>query len=419
ALGGIYDQLGGGFARYSVDRAWVMPHFEKMLYDNAQLARLYTHAWQATKRPLFRRIAIETLEYLLRDMRHPDGGFFSSEDADSEGEEGKFYVWGYDEFISVSPAAVGYYGVTPRGNFEGTNILTAASEDVPEEARAELLEERARRVRPGRDEKILTSWNGLTIGALAEAGRALRRQDFVVAAEEAGDFLLGELADGSGRLLHSYKDRRAKVPAMAEDYAYLAEGLLTLWEVTFHPRWFEECRRMCDQMLELFWDEAEGGLFTTGTDHERLVARRKEITESVTPSANGVAALLLQRLGILTGHEDYARRALEILRLARPSMDRFPQASASLLSALDFYLSRPKEIALVGDRDRPSAAILLSEVWGRLLPNKVVAGAPPGIPSPLLEGKQPLDGQPTVFVCEGYACKAPTTDPAELARQLA
>ncbi len=418
ARGGIYDQVGGGFHRYSVDRAWLVPHFEKMLYDNAQLARVYLHAWQAWKTPLYRRVAQETLEYLLRDLRSGEGGFYSSEDADSEGEEGAFYLWSLDEVSKVAHEAVGHYGVTSKGNFEGRNILTSLGDEPPGEARSALLKARSARVRPGLDDKILSSWNGLAVTALAEAGAAFGRPDWVEAARQAGAFVLGHLVDARGRLLHSYKDGQARVLGMLEDYAYLAEALFTLWEVTFEPRWIEECRRLCDQMLELFWDPAHGGFFSTGSDHEQLILRPKEILESVVPSPNALASLVLQKLAILTGNRDYAARGVEVLAVARSFMERAPQATAVFLAALDLSLSSPGEIVFVGDRDDPAASALLGEIWERFLPNKVVAGSPPGIDSPMLEGKRTKGGLPTVFVCEGFACQPPTTDPKVLAHQL-
>ncbi|MGH9194794.1 MAG: thioredoxin domain-containing protein, partial [Acidimicrobiia bacterium] len=241
ATGGIYDQIGGGFHRYSVDAEWLVPHFEKMLYDNAQLARVYTHAWQAWKNELYSRVTIETLEYLIREMKEQGGAFHSSEDADSEGVEGKFYVWSYEEFMQVSPDAASYYGVKETGNFEGSNILTASEQQPPVAERKRLLEVRSRRVRPGRDDKILTSWNGLAISALAEAGSAFGRMDFLKAAEATAGFLLDNLRTDGGRLLHNYKGGRATVLGFLEDYAYLAEGLFCLWESTFDPRWINEC----------------------------------------------------------------------------------------------------------------------------------------------------------------------------------
>ncbi|MEA2592604.1 MAG: uncharacterized protein QOD62_2435 [Actinomycetota bacterium] len=417
---GIYDQVGGGFHRYATDRAWLVPHFEKMLYDNAQLARLYTHAYQAWNLPLYRRVAIETLDYLLRDMRDPAGGFSSSEDADSEGVEGKFYVWDHAEFTAVAPEAAGWFGVSERGNWEGTNILIAASDDPPEGARAKLLEVRSRRVRPGLDDKVLTSWNGLAIAAFAEAGAAFARPDLVEAARAAAGFVLDQMRNSDGRLLHAYKGGRASVLGMLEDYAYLADGLFALWEATFEPRWIEASQELAGQMVDLFWDEQGGGFFTTGADHEALLVRQKELVESVTPSPNGVAALLLQKLAIITGDETQADRARQILRIARTLMERAPQAAPSFLSALDFHLGRPKEVVIVSGADAAGADAepLLRAVWDRFLPNRVLAGAPPGIHSPLLEGKLPRGGVPTAFVCEGYACRAPTTDPKELARLL-
>jgi uncharacterized protein YyaL (SSP411 family) len=415
---GIYDQVGGGFHRYSIDRAWLVPHFEKMLYDNAQLARLYTHAWQNFGRPLYRRIAEETLEYLLADLRDPAGGFASSEDADSEGEEGRFYVWDYDEFGAVAPEAADYFGVTPGGNFEGRTILTAASDEPPAGPRAALLAARSRRPRPGRDGKVLTSWNGLAIAALAEAGAAFGRADFLEAGRRAARFLLDTARDPTGRLLHAYRDGRASVLGLLEDHAYLADGLLALWEATFEPAFFHGALALARQMLALFWDPAGGGFFTTGSDHEALLVRQKELIESVTPSPNGVAALVLFKLALLTGEGGFAERAEGVLRIGQGLMEASPLAAASLVAALDFHQSHPKEIVVVTTDAAAAATPLMRTVWERYLPNKVVAGAPPGIASPLLEGKAPQGGLPTAFVCEGYACRAPTTDPATLAWQL-
>ncbi|MGH2720590.1 MAG: thioredoxin domain-containing protein [Actinomycetota bacterium] len=419
AMGGIYDQLGGGFHRYSVDRQWLVPHFEKMLYDNAQLARVYTHAWQAWKVPLYRRIAVETLEYLVRDMLEPGGGFASSEDADSEGEEGTFYVWSYEELTRLAPGAAGYYGATERGNFEGRNILTASSDVPPADARARLLEARSRRPRPAKDDKVLVSWNGLTIAALAEAGAAFARPDLVDRARETASFLLANARDPGGRLLHSWRAGRATVLGLLEDYAFLADGLLSLWEVTFDPRWFEEARRLAAEMTDLFADPGGPGFFTTGSDHEQLLVRQQEVIESVTPAPMAVASLVLQRLGLLTGDDALRTRGAAVVDAGKGVIERAPQAAASFLSALDLHLSTPKEIVVLGGPDDPGTRALTGEVWTRYLPNKVVAGAPPGIDSPLLEGKASLDGRPTAFVCEHFACRAPTTDPNVLARQLA
>ncbi|HEX2054536.1 MAG TPA: thioredoxin domain-containing protein [Actinomycetota bacterium] len=417
ALGGIYDQVGGGFARYTVDATWLTPHFEKMLYDNAQLARVYTRAWQLDHSAVYKRIAEETLEYLVRDMQDSTGGFYSSEDADSEGHEGKFYVWSFEEFQQVAPEAAEYYGVTESGNFEGANILTAASEEPPAESRAKLFQAREGRVRPGRDEKILTSWNGLAISAFAEAGAAFGRPDLIQHGAKAARFLLEKARNEQGRLLHSYKDGQARVLGMLEDYAYLAEGLVSLWEVTFDPEFLEAARALTADMIDLFWDEEEGGLFSTGRDHEKLILRQKELIESVTPSPNGVAASTMLRLALLTGQEDFADKGRSILKLAVPYMERAPQAVCTFLCAVDFALSTPKEIVVIGER--PDADPLIERIWNRFLPNKVVAGAPPGIASPLLEDKVAIRGRPTAYVCEHFACKAPTSDPEVLAAQLA
>jgi uncharacterized protein len=414
ALGGMYDQIGGGFARYSVDETWTIPHFEKMLYDNAQLARTYTHAWQAYKDPLYKRIAIETLEYLLRDMRDDKGGFHSSEDADSEGEEGKFYVFTYDEFNEVAPEAIEYYGITRDGNFEhGTNNPTAASDDPPADARTKLLEHRARRVRPGKDDKVLASWNGLAIGALAEAGAAFGRADFLAAAREAALFVLSEMRH-TDLLLHSYRAGQAQIAGFLEDYSYLADGLLALWEATFEVRWLEEATRLARKATDLFADERDGGFYTAVADND-LIVRQKEVIESATPSPGGVLALVLQRLAHLYDDSALAKPAVDALRLAHVYMQRAAQAVPTWLSALDFYLSTPKEIAFTG----PLETSLLDVVNHRFLPNRVMAASTNGDASDIaLLKDKPSTDTPVAYVCEHFICKAPTSDPHELARQL-
>ena len=415
---GIYDQVGGGFHRYAVDRAWLVPHFEKMLYDNALLARVYTHAWQAGHEPLYRRIATETLHYLIRDLRDARGGFYSSEDADSEGVEGKFYVWDFEEFQSVAPDAAGYYGVSRAGNWEGSNILVATGDQPPAQARGDLLAVRSARIRPGRDDKVLTSWNGLAISALAEAGTAFDRPEFLEAARETARFLLESLRDPRGRLLHVYKDGRSSGLGMLEDFAYLGEGLFALWEATGEPVWFEEARRLAEQMVELFWDPGAGAFYSTGNDHEELLVRQKELVESVTPGANAVAALLLAKLALVTGDHSLEERSVQVLKVARALMEMSPVAAPTFLVALDFHTSRPKEVVIVHNGDPATARPLIGALWERFLPNKVVVSAPPGVDSPLLEGKVARGGAATAYVCEGYACRAPTTDPHEFVRQL-
>jgi uncharacterized protein len=306
--------------------------------------------------------------------------------------------------------------VTEEGNFEGSNILTAATDDPPAESRRKLFEVRSRRVRPGRDDKALTSWNGLAISALAEAGMAFERPDLIEAASAAAGFILDNVTDETGRLLHSYKDGKSKVLGLLEDYAYLSEGLMTLWEATFEPRWLDACRDLVATMLDLFWDEQDHGLFTTGRDHEKLILRQKEVTESVTPAPNATASIVLQKLALLTGEEQLAERAREILEMAKAYMIGAPQAMGTFLGSLDFLLSVPKEIVIVGDPTEGEP--LFREVWSRFIPNKVLAGAPPGVDSPMLEGKTAIGGKPTAFVCENYACQAPTNDPEVLGKLL-
>jgi len=409
ALGGIYDQLGGGFARYAVDATWTVPHFEKMLYDNAQLARVYTHAWQAYKDPLYKRIAIETLEYLLRDMCDEGGGFHSSEDADSEGEEGKFYLWDYND---VAP----HYGVTPEGNFEGKNILVA-EESVPDETRARLLAKRNERVRPGKDDKVLASWNGLAIAAFAEAGAAFGRNDFVIAAREAATFVRDTMPG-----LHAYRAGKAHIDALLEDHAYMADAAFALWEATFEREWLDLASALARNAIDLFADTKDGGFFAGRADGD-LIVRQKEIVESATPSPGAVLALVLQRLGLLLDSETFKKPGVDALRLAHIYMDRAPHAVPTWLCALDFYLSTPKEIAFTGPLDKS----LLAVVRERFLPNKVVAATPqrsggdrPGEADgiALLQDKPSTD-EAQAFVCEHFVCKAPTSDPNELSKQLA
>jgi uncharacterized protein YyaL (SSP411 family) len=423
ASGGMYDQVGGGFARYSVDATWLVPHFEKMLYDNALLARAYLHGWQVTGDELLRRVCCETLDWALREMRAPEGGFYSALDADSEGEEGRFYVWTLDELrdaLGDDPelfeAARDYFGVSERGNFEGRNILVRRERELErlEEIRRRLYEARAQRVWPGLDDKRLTAWNALLISALAEAGAVLGRGDYVEAATACAAFILGELRDGEGRLLRSYKDGEAKLNAYLEDHAFLVEALLTLYESTFAARWFGAARELADTMIERFADDERGGFFETSTDHERLVARRKDLEDNPIPAGNSSAAYGLLRLGALTGEHEYEARAVGILRLLHPIAVQHPQAFAHLLQALDFHFATVQEVAIVG----PDTAELERVVRSAFRPHLVLAGgAADGVP--LLEGREPVDGRAAAYVCERFACKAPVTEPEELERLLA
>jgi uncharacterized protein YyaL (SSP411 family) len=443
ADGGIYDQLGGGFHRYSTDARWLVPHFEKMLYDNALLSRLYLHYYQLTGEEWARRIAEGILDYVVREMTDDLGGFYSTQDADSEGVEGKFFVWSLAEVESLlgkEDAALfaAFYNVTREGNFEGENILNikqdlselAAQEKLPsDELQAVLLKgrqilfaAREKRVKPARDEKVLTAWNGLMLASFAEAGAILNRPDYSTVAKRNARFVLANLRH-DGLLLRSYKDGEAKLNAYLEDYSFYAEGLLTLFETTGELEWFNEARNLSDVMLAEFWDDEEGGFFFTGNSHEQLIVRAKDFFDNATPSGNSIAAEVLLRLGALTGNQDYQRRAATILRLTANGMLRYPSGFGRLLSALDFYLDTPKEIALVGLPDAPQTIALAREIWSRYLPNKVVAQAEPGQGAtanaiPLLQGRMELNGQATAYVCEHFTCKAPVTTPAELAAQL-
>ncbi|MBA3437574.1 MAG: thioredoxin domain-containing protein, partial [Thermoleophilaceae bacterium] len=421
AAGGMYDMVGGGFARYAVDERWLVPHFEKMLYDNALLARAYLHGWQVTAEPLFRQVCEETLEWALREMRGPEGGFFSALDADSEGEEGLFYVWTPEQLREVlgpddAAVAAAYYGVHPGGNFEGRTILTRGAEEPPglDEIRRRLYEARAKRVWPGLDDKRLTSWNALMIAALAEAGAVLEREDFLDAARTAAEFVLRDLRDEEGRLLRTYKDGEAKLNAYLEDHAFLLEALLVLYEATFEPRWFAAARELADTMIERFADGERGGFYETSSDHEQLVARRKDLEDHPIPAGNSTAALALLRLSALTGEHAYEDRAVGVLALLHPLAARHPQAFSHLLQAIGFHLATVREVALAGEDTRA----LERTVRAQFRPHVVLAGGEPdGVP--LLEGRGPVDGRGAAYVCEGFACRAPVTEPAELRELLA
>jgi uncharacterized protein len=420
ASGGMYDQVGGGFSRYSVDPYWLVPHFEKMLYDNALLARAYLHGWQVTGEPLFRRVAEETLDWALRELLGPEGGFYSALDADSEGVEGKFYVWSVDELRAAlagepdADEAIAWFGATDRGNFEGANIPVRGPGDPErlDDWRRRLYEVRAQRVWPGLDDKRLTSWNALMISALAEAGAVLERDDYLAAATAAAEFVLGSLRDGEGRLLRTFNDGRGRLNAYLEDHAFLLEALLTLYESSFDPRWFGEARALADSMIERFADDEHGGFFETSSDHERLLARRKDLEDHPIPSGNAGAAYGLLRLAALTGEHGYEERALGVLRLLHELAPRHPQAFGHLLQALDFHLSPVREVALVGESHE-----LERVVRGAFRPHLVLAGgAPDGVP--LLADRPTVDGRAAAYVCERFACKAPVTEPQELERLL-
>ncbi|MGQ0678124.1 MAG: thioredoxin domain-containing protein [Actinomycetota bacterium] len=419
ARGGIYDQIGGGFHRCTVDRLWQVPRFEKLLSDNALLARLYTHAWQQLKDPLYERVVLDTLEYLQRELGAPSGVFYSSEGADSEGAQGRYYTWTYEELEMVAPGSAERYGATRSGNFEGVNVLSGAFEDPPAAARAALLKRRSERQRPLRDEKVLTSWNGLAVGALAEAGATFDRPDLTEAARRAASWLLERQRDpATGRIYHTFTDSRHNVPGLLEDYAYLADGLYTLWEITFEPHWFEQCRQLCNLMIELFRDSAEGGLFTTSADHEKLIARRKEYLDPAIPAPAAVAAHVFQRMGKLAGSSEFAEMGAEIVREAQPHVQGIFLDAGAMLCAFDAHLASATQIVIAGSLGDARTRQMRRLVWQRYLPDKVCAGKPPGILSPLLVGKEAVDGNPTTYVSRADLRKPAVTDPAELAQAL-
>jgi uncharacterized protein YyaL (SSP411 family) len=422
--------VGGGFHRYSVDERWHVPHFEKMLYDNAQLARLYLHGWQITGDERYRTVAVETLDFLLRELRHPDGGFFSSQDADSEGVEGKFYAWHWDDLVDLAGEDVArFYGASPEGNWEeGLNVLWipdhgASQPDDLDDARHRLFEAREKRVRPATDDKVLASWNGLAIQALAQAGRALGEPGYVDAAEAAAGFVLSALRREDGRLLRSWRDGKAGGPGYADDYAMMAAACLSAYESTFDLRWMGEARRLAEDLIRQFHDSERGGFFQTGEDAEALVLRPKDLFDNAVPSGNSVAAEVLLRLAHLTGENEYERAGVSALRVARTLIQRAPSMFGHALGAADLYVSPLKEVAVVGDLTAEPTLRLVREVWGRFLPNAVLAAGRPGDEEaarlvPLLAGREPVDGKPAAYVCERFTCKLPVSEPEELAAQL-
>jgi uncharacterized protein len=422
ASGGMYDQVGGGFARYAVDATWTVPHFEKMLYDNALLARAYLHGWQVSGDEVLRRTAEETLEWALREMRATEGGFFSALDADSEGVEGKFYVWTLAELRDVlgpdADAAIGWFGATEQGNFEGANVLESRgpepSPDVRVRVRARLLDARSERVRPGLDDKRLTSWNALMIAALAESGAVLGLTEFVDAARDAAAFVLERMRTADGRLLRTFNAGEARLNAYLEDHAFLLEALLVLYEATFEERWFAAARELADTIVARFADRDNGGFFSTSDDHEQLVARRKDIDDTPIPSGGSAAAFGLLRLAAFTGEASYEDHAVSHLRLLHAIAPEHPTAFGHLLQALDFHLRPTREVALAGSE--AGVATLGAVVRSAFRPHVVLAGGPgDGTTAvPLMEGRTPVDGHAAAYVCERFACRRPVTAPDEL-----
>jgi uncharacterized protein YyaL (SSP411 family) len=396
AAGGMYDLVAGGFHRYSVDERWLVPHFEKMLYDNALLVPAYLHGWLVTGNERFRDVAAETTEYMLRELLLPEGAFASSQDADTQGVEGLTYTWEQGDGV-------------PDGllePFEHGRFIVRGELDP--QLRAALLEERARRPQPALDDKVIASWNGLALAALAEAGRRLGRRDWVEQARALADFLLGPLSD-DGRLRRSYRAGRAGGTGFLDDYANVAHGLYELHVATGELRWLEEALRLATLTVELFGDEERGGFYMTPADGEALVARTKDLDDNPTPSGNSMLAYTVLRLARIYGDDELERRAVSVLRLVRDLMPRAPSAFGWALCALDLHLSPPREIAVVGSPDDEVARAALAAYD----PNAVVAYGPAD-DVPLLQGKGLVDGKPAVYVCERFACQAPVTDPAAL-----
>ena len=439
AAGGIYDQIGGGFHRYSVDDIWLVPHFEKMLYDNAQLASLYLHAWQVTGEPAYRRVAEGTLDFVLRELTDPAGGFFSALDADSEGEEGRFYVWTPEQVEEAlgggGPADdlrlfFDACGVTPGGDFEGATILHAAL-DAPRLAtlhdrddeeverrlaamRARLLEARAGRVRPGLDDKVLAAWNGLMLAALAEAARVLDDERYLAAARASAGFLLGEMRAPDGRMLRTWAGGTARLNGYLEDQAAVAAGLLQLYQTDFDPRWFAAARELADLTLAHFAAPG-GGFYDTSDDHERLLTRPRDLQDGVQPCGGSLATLVLLQLGAYTGDGRYVDAAEAALAPLQPLMASSPLGFGTWLSALDLTLAPPTEVAIAG----AGPDELLAAVRSAWRPNVLVAvGDGEAAAVPLLWGRGALDGRPAAYVCTGSTCEQPVTTPDALAALL-
>ncbi len=445
AAGGIYDQLGGGFHRYAVDNRWLVPHFEKMLYDNAMLARCYLEAWQALKTPAYAQVVRETLDYVLREMTGPDGGFYSTQDADSEGVEGKFYVWTPDEVRQVLGNERGelfclIYDITAEGNFEGKNIpnLPRSIEQWGQikqldahalrtqltEDRSKLLTARNRRVPPGLDDKIIVCWNGLMIDAMAEAAGALEEPRYLEAATRAADFILDRLRREDGRLLHVWRQGRARFDAFLDDYACLINGLVTLYEASFEERYISAALGLADDVLQHFFDPQAQNFFYTADDHEKLIARQKDYHDNPVPSGNGMISTAFVRLGKLTGRSELLQRAEGVIGSFSDLLDRAPSATAQMLVALDLYLGPTHEIVLLAPPVEATGEIL-SNLRQRHIPRKVLAcRTPDGGPMPLLPGadrqdsqcaaldplfagKEAVNGEPTAYICRDFACQEP------------
>ena len=447
ARGGMYDQIGGGFHRYSVDAMWLVPHFEKMLYDNAQLSRLYLHAWQVTGNEFFRTIAEDIYDYILREMVAPEGGFYSTTDADSEGEEGKFFVWtipeieelltDIDDVPNASQIAIEYWGMTPSGNFEGSNILyvpntdevvaerlgisVAELQDALTKIKDKLYATRTQRIHPGLDDKIITAWNGMMLASLAEAGRVLQRDDYLTAAERAGDFLLEELLK-DGRLHRTYKNGVSKINGYLEDYANLIDSLLELYQSTFQERWFTAAQELADTVLAHFSAE-DGGFFDTSDDHEKLIVRPRSLQDNATPAGNSMMTKQLLRLSAYTGDSRYDEAGRSFLRIVVAAMRQYPQAFGEALNATDIAVRGLMEVAIVGNPVQSETRELLGELRKSFRPNVIVALARESVEDdtvniPLLAYRMMRNEKPTVYVCRNFACAFPVNTAQEMVELL-
>jgi hypothetical protein len=437
ADGGIHDQVGGGFARYSTDARWLVPHFEKMLYDNAQLAHAYLEAFRATGRERYAQVARRTLDFMLRELATQDGGFASALDADSEGEEGRFYTWDLVPLVDAlrtagidaddAQAVAAHWGVTPGGNWEGRSILHVPGAEAPSEAllqraRGALFTAREQRVRPGRDDKQLAAWNGMALRALAAAVLLLGDDRFVTAARGCAGFIRHRLLRDDGRLWRTARDGTAHTPAFCEDYAHVADGLLAVHAALGEADHLELAASLMDRAVADFWDEASGTFFDTSDEHDRIVARPRSMVDGATPAANSVAADVLLRLALITGESDADRRARSILRAAGPALDRHPSQFGRMLAAADRALGEPLDAVVAGEGDDPRAIALRRAAAAPYAPDLVIAPLPASASYagwPIFEGKQMRDGLPTAYVCRGYACDEPTSDPDRVRMQVA
>ena len=422
ARGGIYDQLGGGFHRYSVDDHWLVSHFEKMLYDNAQLARVYLHAWQVTGEPLFHAIVKETLDYVVREMTAPEGGFYATQDADVEGEEGKVYLWTPAEIRDVLgeevDAFMERYGVTEKGNFEGKSILTfigpMEAREALSDARERLLDARRQRTAPGRDKKVHVAWNGLMLAAFAEAGRVLVREDYLHVAEANADFVLDALRDADGRLGHVWIDGETKVPGFLDDYSHLIDGLLALYQATFEPRWYVAAQELADGVLRHF--QANVGFYDTADDAEDLILRPREVQDNATPSGNAMVATVLLKLARFSGELTYDDVARESLAAMQSLTKRHPLGSGQWLTALTGALATPTEVAIAGDPDADATRALLDVAQAGYHPHRLIAAGTGDVPA-LLKDRPQIEGEATAYVCQEMTCLQPVTD-AEALEEL-